>query len=132
MCDNDIGYGSQGNIIDLNGMKIQLQHLFQEIIQDLGIKDVVVNVVMTENSVNGDYTTNIAMKLAKQLKKSPMDIALQVKEAISHQLSAFSHQTQDLNTIKDNQKISTKVAYRDVLQAIDHIDVVSPGFINIF
>ena len=117
--------------------------------KDIGVVDVVVDVVITENPVNGDYTTNVAMKLASAQggsasgrKRSPMEIALQVKEAISYQLSVarlagapakrVRHEMQDLNSIKYNQKISAKLAGHDVLQAIDHIDVVSPGFINIF
>lgn len=113
-------------------MKNQLQQLFQEIINDIGVKDTVVDIVMTENSNNGDYTTNVAMKLAKQLKKSPMDIALQVAKQVKSEKLKVESKGKDLNNAKDNQKISAKVAHQDVLQAIERVDVVAPGFINIF
>ncbi|MFW0862575.1 MAG: arginine--tRNA ligase [Candidatus Komeilibacteria bacterium] len=54
----------------------------------------------------GDYATNIAMVLAKELKKNPVDIAGQFKEK--------------LNSSKELQKIVSKV------------EVVNPGFINFF
>lgn len=113
-------------------MKHQLQLLFQHILKDMGVSDVNVDMVMTENPTNGDYTTNIAMKLAKQLKRSPMEIALQVKTTIDNVQLTVNHGNQDLNNIKDNQTTSPLHQHKDVLQAIDRIDVVSPGFINVF
>ncbi|MEK7577849.1 MAG: arginine--tRNA ligase [Patescibacteria group bacterium] len=113
-------------------MKIQLQHLFQDLLNDMGIDDVVVDVVMTENATNGDYTTNIAMKLANVLKRSPMDIALQVKKEVESLKLKVESKGEDLNKAKDNQNISSIATHKDILQAIDHIEVVTPGFINIF
>lgn len=113
-------------------MKLQLQRLFEDILHTLGIEKTNVDMVMTENAANGDYTTNIAMKLAKQLKRSPMEIALQVKTIIDNVQLTVNHDKQDLNNIKDNQTTSSLHQYKDVLQAIDRIDVVSPGFINVF
>jgi len=54
----------------------------------------------------GDYATNIAMVLAQELKKNPIDIANEFKEK--------------LNASKELQNIVSK------------IEVVKPGFINFF
>jgi len=120
-------------------MKLQLQYLLQHILQDMGVSDVVVDVSISEDAVHGEYTSNVAMKLAKSLKKSPMDIALQVQKTINSLLLTISHKKQGLNTAKEDQKISGEVSYNKVLQdssgillTIDRVEVVAPGFINIF
>lgn len=55
-----------------------------------------------DNPDHGDYATNIALTLTKQLRRSPVEIASQIAEQI----------TPD--------------------QTIAHVEVVKPGFINIF
>lgn len=57
------------------------------------------------NSQFGDYAITIALSLAKQLKQSPMDIANNITQAI------FGNE--------------------QLMQLIERIEVVSPGFINI-
>lgn len=113
-------------------MKNQLQKLFQEILKDIGITDVVPEVSQVEDAAHGEYTSNVAMRLSKQLKKSPMDIALQVKSSIEERLKRSSHDTQDHKTSKKDASGSRGNRETSVLQAIDHIEVASPGFINIF
>lgn len=113
-------------------MKDQIVTLLTEVLKDLGIPDPKVVVEVPENPTHGDYTTNVAMILAKTLKKSPMEIALQVKETISNQLSAFSQKDSDQNIGKRGQKQSDKVAALDILSAIDRIEVAPPAFINVF
>lgn len=61
-----------------------------------------------------------------------MEIALQVKEAISRQLLAISQKTGDQNIGKHGHPVSPKIPLSPILQAIDHVDVVPPGFINVF
>lgn len=113
-------------------MRNQLQNLFQDLLKDMGVDDVVVDVVMTENSQNGDYTTNVAMKLAKQMKKSPMDIALQVVERVNSKKVNSESKDVDHKVSKKNANISPKNDVKDVLQAIDRVEAVAPGFLNIF
>lgn len=72
---------------------------------ELIIKDEIKNVVQdefdynAENEINleipkdnsfGDYSTNIAMRLTKQLKKAPRDIATQIVEALEAHTDIFS------------------------------------------
>ncbi len=54
----------------------------------------------------GDYATNIAMVLAKDLKKNPMDIAGEFKKALE--------------------------SLKDIKGFISKIEIVKPGFINFF
>lgn len=63
----------------------------------------------------GDYTTNIAMVLAKEIKKSPMEIA----QAINLQLTRLA---------EDGE--SRRATYK--LQEFEKIEVVSPGYINFY
>ena len=50
----------------------------------------------------GDYSTNIALRLAKQTKQKPMDIANGLKNMLSHEIESM----------------------------VDRVEVASPGFIN--
>ena len=43
-----------------------------------------VNVSKTKNSEHGDYSSNIAMKLAQHLKLRPMEIARKIQQQINH------------------------------------------------
>ena len=111
-------------------MKKQLEKKLLQIIQGLGVTDVVPEVKIIEDSRHGDYTTNVAMKLAKPLKKSPMDIALQVQDELNKLKNSNSHKDSDHNISKVDQIDADKFAGNDVLQDIGHIEVAHPGFIN--
>ena len=51
-----------------------------QIIDDLKkITDQDVELRISENSSNGDYYTNVAMKMASVEKKKPLDIAYEIK-----------------------------------------------------
>lgn len=60
------------------------------------------SVAPTENPEHGDYATNVAMLIARALKKNPMEVAERIKNAIA------------------------------VDELIEKIEVASPGFINFF
>lgn len=133
-------------------MKHQIASLIKDTLKDLGFPDVTVEVTAAEDAAHGDYTTNVAMKVWRspqspspreasakwgQLPKSPqfrspMDLALQVKEAIRSQLSAISQKNGDQNIVKRGQKQSDKKAHREILSAIDRVEVAPPGFLNVF
>lgn len=105
----------------------------------MGVTDVVPDITISEDAAHGEYTSNIAMKLAKRLKKSPTDIALQVVDMINMKKSTATHNDGDPNTTKEDQKISGSESYNkslqgtdEVLSAIERIEVVPPGFINVF
>jgi arginyl-tRNA synthetase len=83
-------------------MKEQLKTNLEKIIKDLYDVDIKVELEIPKDQTNGDFATNIAMKLAGQLQKNPREIA----DAISYQLSAIS---KDL---------------------VDNVEIAGPGFIN--
>jgi len=68
-------------------MKNQIAALIADVLKDLDVPGITPEVTVPEDSGHGDYTTNVAMILAKTLKKPPMEIALQVKEQVESQKS---------------------------------------------
>jgi arginyl-tRNA synthetase len=91
------------------GMKKTIQELLERVLEGMGIEDSAAPMVsVPENPIHGDYSTNVAMLLSRQLKQSPVKIAEKLKSAI----------------IKD-QTISDA-------GIIKRVDVVSPGFLNIY
>ena len=67
---------------------------------DLEVDDSLVMVEIPKDKANGDYSTNIAMRLAKELKKAPVMIANELKTVLE----------------KD--------------ELVEKVDVAGPGFIN--
>jgi arginyl-tRNA synthetase len=112
-------------------MKKAVQQLLITVLQEIGVTDMVPEVEISGSAVHGEYTTNIAMRLAKILKKSPMDIGLSVKEAISQKLLAVSQNGVDQSSDQSDHKISSQDSEYSVLQDIESVEVVAPGFINI-
>lgn len=127
-------------------MKAQLQQLFGEILAEMGVADVVPEVAIADDPRNGDYTTNIAMRLSKLLKTPPMDVALQVKNKLVTLMQAVtqednihkgskytqnvSEKTRKNNTLQDTYQIVS--TFRNVLAAIDRVEAAPPGFLNVF
>ncbi len=83
-------------------VKQYIQDTIQSALQKIGVTDKTISLEHPANSDFGDYTTNIAMQLAKELKKNPMQIA---EEIVSH--------------IQTNE-------------CIEKVDIVRPGFLNIW
>lgn len=85
-------------------MKEYLNLLFDNLSEKLEyIKNVDVQFSVPNQEGYGDYSTNVAMLLAKQLKKSPLIIAKEIVQSLEY----------------DSQKIS-------------RIEVATPGFINFY
>lgn len=90
-------------------MKSILTDLLQEAVErEFGLKNQKISIQRIDNSKLGDYTCTLAFVLAKQLKKSPKDIAQQIIEALKR-----------LQSQRKNQ-----------LQNIVSFAVADPGFIN--
>ena len=90
-------------------MKQQIQQLLEQVLEDMGLEEQVgPQVSVPENPEHGDYSTNVAMLLSKQLKKSPQKIAEELKEMLQ------KHQT-----ISD-------------AGIIDRVEVAGPGFLNLY
>ena len=69
-----------------------------------------------ENEKFGDYATNIAMLLAKIVKKKPMEIANIIKSKCQN----------------PNVKSNPKPKCQKEFKIIERVEVISPGFINFF
>lgn len=117
-------------------MKSQIAGLLSSVLVDLGIHDILPEVSISDHLDHGDYSTNVAMKAAKILKNPPaggaMEVALQVKEAISCQLSAVSRKGSHHNIDQKHQNDSGVSPALDILQDIERVEVAAPGFINFF
>lgn len=84
--------------------KHELTTTIENILKDFGVENPKVTFDIPTHIKLGDYTTNVAMANAKILKKKPLDLALEIKEAIIEKR----------------------------LKHITRIDVIEPGFINFF
>ena len=90
-------------------MKKNIQNLLERILEGMGVEDIAPPAVdVPENPIHGDYTTNVAMLLSRQLEKSPVAIANELK-----------------NTILKDQTISDA-------GIIDRVEIAGPGFLNLF
>ncbi len=85
-------------------MKQYLENLFVQASSELSyLKNITVTFSVPQNSEHGDYSTNAALLLTKELKKNPREIA---------------------QTIIDNLKFDDAI--------IERIEIAGPGFINFF
>ncbi len=121
-------------------MKDKIAKLITNILVEMGIPDVVSEVEVPEDASHGDYTTNVAMRIATSSKfkvqsskwKSPMEFALSVKERIQNLKLRIKNEGGDHNIYQKDQKVSRKESLNQILQAIDRVEVAPPGFINFF
>lgn len=127
-------------------IKKHLKELLTEVVSDIGATGVDPEVTPSADADHGEYTSNIAMRLAGQLKKPPMEIGLQVKEKILQRKTENSLEEGDQkigkqdhsdtskmrkkSKLQDTKKVPTEIVR--VLRAIDRVDVQHPGFVNIF
>ncbi|MBI2616662.1 arginine--tRNA ligase [Candidatus Gottesmanbacteria bacterium] len=81
----------------------------------------------------GDYSTNVAFRLAGVLKKSPLELAKQISDQVNkyiktNQTTSFISDSVHLQGM-ENGKNGGKLTYRDILEKAD---VAGPGFINLW
>ena len=70
-------------LIRMNAIEEKLTSLIKKGIKEtyeLDVEDSMVMIEIPRDNANGDYSSNIAMRLAKTLKKKPADIAADLKE----------------------------------------------------
>jgi len=85
-------------------MKEQIQKLIQNVLKNLGIGDVNFSIEHPEDFKNGDYSANVAMVCAKQLKTNPKDLAEKIKIELEKNLP----------------------------KEISKVEVAGPGFVNFY
>ena len=86
-------------------IKEKIQNLINNILKNLGIKDVNFSIEHPEDFKNGDYSSNVAMVCAKKMGKNPKELA---------------------------EKIVTELLARQDLAIIEKVEVAGPGFINFY
>ena len=64
-------------------MKEKLKKIISDALGIIGVNDANIIIEVPKDSSNGDYSSNIAMQLARVLKKSPRDIAGMIKDNIN-------------------------------------------------
>lgn len=85
-------------------MKEELIKNIEEILKEKGVENPKVVLDYPTHLEFGDFTTNVALSYAKELKANPLDLALEIKELL------------------------TKKQEKHIIR----IDVIKPGFINFF
>lgn len=99
--------------------KIILEKL-QKIVQNLTQESFHVLLTTPKEQDHGDYTTNIALQLAKKLQKNPLDIAKEIAERLQESENEILEQVQGNKTLLRRGNLVKK------------IEVVQPGFINFY
>jgi arginyl-tRNA synthetase len=85
-------------------MKDLIQKQIQEVLKNLGTEDAIFTIEHPDDFKNGDYSTNVAMVCAKQIKTNPKDLAEKIKTELENNLP----------------------------KEISKIEVAGPGFINFY
>lgn len=89
----------------MNPQQSQLTELFQNALLSLGVQDATVILTRPKDPSHGDYASNVALTLAKRLRRSPADIARDISEAVMAQEGAKG--------------------------VVGTIEIAGPGFINV-
>jgi arginyl-tRNA synthetase len=83
-------------------IKSNIKEVIIKSLEKMNVFDIDVEIEIPSDKSNGDYSSNVAMKLASLLKQNPREIANKIKE-----------------NIEDNKYI-------------DKIDIAGPGFLNFY
>ena len=86
-------------------MKQQIENLIKEVLINLGIEEAGFSIEHPDDLKNGDYSTNVAMVCAKQLKTNPKELA---------------------------EKVVSGILQRQDLCRFNKVEVAGPGFINFY
>lgn len=119
----------------MQSMKQALTDYFSSVLSAMNVSGIVPQVARSEQATHGDYTTNVALIIGKQKKANPITIANEIKKRIDGQIASMKKVGGYQNSTKKGQTISDfaeKNQGNNVLQDISKIEVVSPGFINVF
>lgn len=118
----------------INIMKQQIVELLTEVLASLGYDGVTLEVSRPENVDHGEYATNVAMALAHQKQIRPIDIAKKIQVTIEAVVALVQQGVGGLTTYQTGQTVPgfhIKPEWKNVLQAIEKVEIAGPGFINI-
>ena len=109
----------------MQDVKELLQQKIKEIVHELGAEVDEVIVESPKDQSHGDLSTNVAMVLAKQLKKNPIEIAQEIIERLFEEIPSA-----ELTQLSKGQNLKEK--YITVGETRVSLDFVRPGFINFY
>ena len=69
-------------------IKEKLQHIIKDSLKELEVEKKLSEIIITlpKDKNNGDYSTNVALTLSKELHKKPEEIAVMIKEKINNEM----------------------------------------------
>lgn len=112
-------------------LKSKIERLLECLLGESGHTNVQVRLVRPKQLEHGDYTTMVAMTLAKEVKQKPFVIA----QTLVDKIAAYKAQQIAAKPIqilfKSNQKGLSNKDIVETLEAIEKVTVAPPGFINI-
>lgn len=106
-------------------MKQQIIEKLQNIVKELTFDDIKIDLTTPNDDSHGDYSSNIAMRLAKILGKNPLEIAEEIAQKFSNRHSELDSESQ--------KGIGSGIGVRDdVFSYVEKVEAVAPGFINFY
>ena len=116
-----------GTVVDV--LKMQLSACAKE----MGAEDVECAVTVSDKPEHGDYASNIAMALARTMKKNPMEIARELQTILMRDFSSQSPQVDQTHAVlhRNAGKEDELPTQSSEMVVLDKVDVAPPGFINI-
>lgn len=115
-------------------MKHIIQDIITSVLATLGYDGVTPEVSRPENADHGEYTTNVAMTLAHQKHLRPIDIAKKIQGVLEGVSASIQKEAGGLTTYQIGQTIPgfhIKPEWKNVLQAIEKVEIAGPGFLNV-
>ncbi len=109
-----------------------IEENLKNIVKEISGQEIPVELKISENSENGEYYSNIAMRLAGVLKKKPLDIAYEIKKEfeslvpLSPALPLRGREETILSPIGRESERGAKGL------VIEKVEVANPGFVNFF
>jgi arginyl-tRNA synthetase len=102
--------------------------------KDMGAGEVECTVTVSDKPEHGDYASNIALVLARVLKRNPMEIATELQTRLMRDFSSQSPQVHQTHAIlhQNAGKEDESPTQSGEMVVLDKVDVAPPGFINIF
>jgi len=109
-----------------------LQNLLSERLQSLGISDISVQVIVTDDPSHGDYATNIAFVLAKKLQVSPMEAASILANNLASDMPPILSQVEVAKPGFLNMRLSTEFLLEQLESRLftSELKILSAAFAN--
>lgn len=100
-------------------MKEEIIKKLEEIVKKLTREDIKIEITIPKDIKNGDYSTNIAMRLAKPLGKNPMSIAEEIASKFE-----IRNPKSEINGDTRYEILNAKY--------LERVEAVKPGFVNFY